>query len=108
MENEIHAGASCLAIGSIVFQKTILPTAHLSSCNNDRISITVNDFNTVKSLSFNTPTTLAGLPMCMELYENGQLEMIVDFPSDYNGTPFKYVNGPSIYYGTFKNGKVWF
>jgi hypothetical protein len=69
---------------------------------------TVADVNNQQKFYFNKITgTLTGTPSSMTIDVGGTTEMVIDYPTDYNGRAFRYhdVTGAS-HIGTFTNGTV--
>lgn len=66
---------------------------------------TVAATNAVKKFEFNAITPQVGTPQSMEINVSSVSAIVVDYTSDYNGHPFRYVHSTGVVYtGTFVNG----
>jgi len=69
------------------------------------ISGTVGATDPNLAFSFVKKTTTTGTPVTMYIYVGATLEMIIDFPSDYLGTPFRFIDTAGVaHISTFASG----
>lgn len=67
-----------------------------------RVTATVLNENSAMQFHFDSIQSPVGGPNTMEISVMGTLKMIVDFPDEYLGKNFKFVDDTSIaYFGTF-------
>lgn len=71
------------------------------------VTATIAANDPTMKLQFNIITPQVGTPQSMEIVLSGISQMTVDYPTDYNGASFKFIDqGNNAHYGVFTNGIV--
>ncbi|MEX6691258.1 hypothetical protein QTN47_27360 [Danxiaibacter flavus] len=69
------------------------------------VTTTLPATNATVKFEFNKVASPSGTPMSMNIKAGGVQVALVDFPSDYNGQPFRFTNSSGTKYtGNFTNG----
>lgn len=80
------------------------------TATSDGVSATVTAINANQKFEFVAIDTPTGTPASMTIEVGGTTAIVVDYPDDYSGTPFRYTHtdGTTTYTGVFTNGTVSF
>lgn len=71
----------------------------------DGVTTTLAATNATIKFEFNAVDSPTGTPMTMNIKSGSTLVAVVDFPSDYNGQPFRFTDSAGVKYtGTFTDG----
>lgn len=95
-----------IAVGDIVFDTILVFTSAITD-SKESVSGTVVATGGVQQFQFNKDTQITGLPNSMTILLSGAEVIVVDFPGDYLGHPFRYIHTDAAeYMGVFQNGNV--
>lgn len=93
-----------VSVADITFD-TILTFATATTDTAESVSGTVATKDPDTQFQFNKDTAITGLPNSMTITIGGVEAIVVDFPADYLGHPFRYIHSDAVsHMGTFVNG----
>jgi hypothetical protein len=86
---------------------TLLDFAAATTDNSDGVAGTVSVIDADQKFEFNAITPQVGTPASMTIKVATVTEIVIDYTSDYNGSPFKYTDkAGAVHTGNFTNGIV--